>query len=65
MRQKELEKMPLDELWKLHEQLEVLLSAKLEAEARELDQKLARLQGKKVPAAPKQTHRHPKVQPRF
>jgi len=66
MRQKELEKMPLDELWKLHERVEVLLSAKLEAGARELEERLATLRGRIIPTAAKQTRRHyPKVYPRF
>ena len=63
MRQKELERMPLDELWKLHEQVEVLLSAKLEAEARELEERLARLRGKKMPPATRHTRHYPKISP--
>ena len=65
MRQKELEGVRLDELWKLHEQVEVLLSAKLEAEARELEERLARLRGKKMSPATRHTRHYPKVSTRF
>jgi hypothetical protein len=42
-----LEAMPLDQLWELHEKIGLLLTAKLEAEKRELNARLDEL-GRKV-----------------
>ena len=57
-----LEAMPLDRLWELHEKIGSILAAKLEAEKRELEARLDEL-GRKV--GPRRRRPYPKVVPKF
>jgi len=41
--QEELETLPSDQLWTIYKEIEITLSAKLEAEARIIDKRLAAL----------------------
>jgi DNA-binding protein H-NS len=62
-----LEAMPLDQLWELHEKIGSLLAAKLEAEKRELEARLDEL-GRKFGSSSKpnrQRRPYPKVVPKF
>jgi DNA-binding protein H-NS len=66
MKRNEVEKMPLDQLWALHKQVKTRLSAKLEAETRMLEKRLAILQGRlTAPEAEKTRRFYPKVYPKF
>jgi DNA-binding protein H-NS len=67
----DLEQMPLEELWSLHEQIAKLLSDKMIAEKQELERRLARLSDSDVfkPSTPPngRTPRrpYPKVLPKY
>ena len=64
MDNKHLKTMSVDELWTLHEELSSILSAKLEAERRELERRLAQLNGRIE--RQKTTRRpYPKVHPKY
>ena len=64
MKNKDLAMMSVDELWSLHEETRTILSTKLDAEKRELERRLARLNG---PTADKPRARrpYPKVHPKY
>ena len=66
MKKDALQSMSIDELWTLHEDIGQLLNAKLEAERRQLDERLVRL-GQKVPQKIEARRRrpYPKVLPKF
>ena len=57
-----LEAMPLDQLWELHEKIGSLLAAKLEAEKRELE---ARLDELGRTSGSRRRRPYPKVVPKF
>ena len=63
MKDSELEKMPLDDLWQLHEKIEAVLDRRLEEERRKLQKQLNEL-GRKFGASP-QRRPYPKVKPKF
>jgi DNA-binding protein H-NS len=62
-----LEKLSLDELWSLHEQIFALLEQKIETEKRKLKARLDVLGRKSagMPPAPPQRRPYPKVEPKF
>ena len=64
MKNKDLAMMSVDELWSLHEEVRKVLSTKLATEKRELERRLARLNG---PTADKPRARrpYPKVHPKY
>lgn len=67
MRDSELEKMHLDDLWKLHERIGSVLERKIESEKRVLQRRLDEL-GRKFggsPADVPQRRPYPKVVPKF
>ena len=67
MKDRDLAKMPLDQLWRLHEQIIQLLDRKLQQEARKLQQRLDEL-GRKFGGTPDdipQRRPYPKVKPKF
>ena len=66
MKRDEVEKLPLDQLWRLYKQVKAKLSARLEAETRMLENRLAILQGRLTSAEAEKTRRYyPKVYPKF
>ena len=67
MKDSDLAKMPLDDLWHLHEKITQLLDRKLQQEARRLQHRLDEL-GRKFGGAPSdipQRRPYPKVEPKF
>jgi DNA-binding protein H-NS len=67
MKDQELEKMPLDDLWGLHERIVAILDRKLQVEKRKLEGKLDEL-GRKFGGPPSdipQRRPYPKVEPKF
>ena len=64
MKNKDLAMMSIDELWSLHEEVRTTLSAKLDAEMRELERRLARLNGR-VERQKKARRPYPKVHPKY
>ena len=67
MKDCDLAKMPLDDLWRLHEQIIQLLDRKLQQEARKLQRRLDEL-GRKFGGAPSDIpprRPYPKVEPKF
>ena len=64
MKNKNLAMMSLDELWSLHEEIRGILSTKLDAEKRELERRLARLNGR-IEHKPKARRPYPKVHPKY
>src|SRR2546430_9534581 len=63
----DLQSMPLDELWALHETICSILARKLEAEKRSLEQRLNKLR-RTIGNASNETHErrpYPKVHPKF
>jgi DNA-binding protein H-NS len=78
MKKPDLEKIPLDELWTLHEEISRVLSSRIIAEKQQLEKRLDQLnQGKVlrpptvpvIKARPKKTQRsrrkYPKVYPKY
>lgn len=71
MKKPNLESMSLDELWQLHEELNELLSVRLNAEKRALEKRLAQLrrenEAANAPAAPASRERrpYPQVHPKY
>ncbi|MDN3278943.1 H-NS histone family protein [Frankia sp. RB7] len=71
MKKPNLESMSLDELWQLHEELNELLSVRLNAEKRALEKRLAQLrrenEAANAPAAPPSRERrpYPQVHPKY
>ncbi len=67
MKNMNLQNMPLDQLWDLHEKLGSLLATRMTAEKRELEIKLSKLQNREFTAvrgvAPRRAY--PKVYPKF
>jgi DNA-binding protein H-NS len=62
-----LQTMPLDDLWKLHETVISLLTARVEAQKRDIERQLDEL-GRKFGGSPKdlpQARPYPKVLPKF
>jgi DNA-binding protein H-NS len=67
MKNMNLEAMPLDELWALHEQIGSILTPKIAAEKRELERRLDEL-GRKFGSSsdePRLRRPYPKVHPKF
>ena len=48
VKNKDLAMMSVDELWNLHEEVRTILSTKLDAEKRELERRMALLNGRKA-----------------
>jgi DNA-binding protein H-NS len=67
MKNMNLEAMPLDELWALHEQIGSMLTAKIAAEKRKLEKRLKELDRKFRSSSdePRQRRPYPKVYPKF
>ncbi|CUT11505.1 putative DNA binding protein [Bradyrhizobium sp.] len=71
MKKPNLESMSLDELWQLHEELNELLSVRLNAEKRALEKRLAQLrrenEAANPPVAPSSRERrpYPQVHPKY
>jgi DNA-binding protein H-NS len=67
MKQIDFRAMSLDELWVLHEKIGSLLTTKIEAEKRELEQRLDTLKRKFGHSTNEDRHRrpYPKVLPKF
>jgi DNA-binding protein H-NS len=59
-----LEKISVDELWSLHEEIRSILSTKLDAERRELERRLAQLKGR-IEEKHKARRPYPKVHPKY
>jgi DNA-binding protein H-NS len=53
VKNKDLEKMSVDELWILHEEIRSILSTKMDAEKRELERRLVQLEGRTRRSYPK------------
>jgi DNA-binding protein H-NS len=64
MKNSDLEKMPLDALWELHQRIIEVLSRRLKDETRKLQKQLDEL-GRKSGGYPIATSSIPKVQPKF
>jgi DNA-binding protein H-NS len=67
MTDSQLEKLPLDDLWSLHQRINLILERKLEDENGKLQQRLAEL-GRRVGGSPdnlRQRRPYPKVEPKF
>ena len=64
MKNKDLAMMPVNELWSLHEEIRTTLSTKLDAEMRELERRLTRLNGRNEDR-PKARRPYPKVHPKY
>jgi DNA-binding protein H-NS len=67
MKDSDLAKMPLDELWRLHEKVIQLLDMKLQQETRKLQRRLDEL-GRKFGGSPSDIPHprpYPKVEPKF
>ena len=67
MKDLELEEMPLDDLWVLHERITAMLDRKLREEKRKLEIKLDELAGQvgSPPADLPKRRPYPKVEPKF
>jgi len=71
MKKLNLESMSLDELWQLHEELNQMLSVRLNAEKRALEKRLAQLRRENdaaiIPATPasRQRRPYPQVHPKY
>lgn len=68
----DLEAMPLDEMWALHEEIGQVLSVRLTSEKRELEKRLAQLRGEKEAklvepseGAPRERRKYPRVYPKY
>jgi len=64
VRNKNLEKMSVDELWNLHEEIRSVLSTKLDAEKRQLERRLVQLNGR-AENKPKTRRPYPEVHPKY
>jgi DNA-binding protein H-NS len=56
--------MSVDELWSLHEEIQSILSMKLDAEKRELERRLVQLNGY-AETRPRARRPYPKVRPKY
>jgi DNA-binding protein H-NS len=63
VKNKGLENMSVDELWSLHEEIQTILSMKLDAEKRELERRLVQLNG--YESRPSARRPYPKVRPKY
>jgi DNA-binding protein H-NS len=61
---KQLQRMSVDELWILHEEVRGVLSTKLDIEKRELERRLIQLNGS-IENKPKARRPYPKVRPKY
>src|ERR1700730_12870730 len=61
MKQSELEGMSINELWIMHEKIRAILSKKLGAEKRQMERRLAQLNGQ----GDRQRRPYPKVLPKY
>ena len=64
MKNKDLAIMSVDELWSLHKEVRSILSTKMGAEKRELERRLAQLNGRNEDK-PKARRPYPKVHPKY
>jgi len=64
VRNKNIEKMSVDELWNLHEEIRSVLSTKLDAEKRQLERRLVQLNGR-AENKPKMRRPYPEVHPKY
>jgi DNA-binding protein H-NS len=64
MKGQDLATMSVDQLWTLHEEIIALLSSKIDAEKRELERRLALLQGR-IEDKPSARRPYPKVHPKY
>jgi DNA-binding protein H-NS len=64
MKSKDFAMMSVDELWNLHEEVRTMLSTKLDGEKRELERRLALLNGRNA-NRPKARRPYPKVHPKY
>jgi DNA-binding protein H-NS len=64
MKNKDLAMMSVDELWSLHEEVRTTLSTKLDGEKRELERRMALLNGRNE-NRPKVRRPYPKVHPKY
>jgi DNA-binding protein H-NS len=64
LKHKNLATMPVKELWDLHKEIRRVLSTKLDAEKRELERRLVRLNGR-IEDKPKARRPYPKVHPKY
>jgi DNA-binding protein H-NS len=64
VKNKSLENMSVDELWSLHEEIQTILSMKLDAEKRELERRLVQLNGY-AESRPGARRPYPKVRPKY
>ena len=64
MKDQNLAKMSVDQLWTLHEEICAILSTKMDAEKHELERRLARLQGR-IENKPNARRYYPKVHPKY
>ena len=67
MNVRDLERMPLDDLWNLHERIVAILDVKLVQETRKLEEKLNELGRRfgRAPPGPSQRRPYPKVQQKY
>ena len=65
MKNMNLENMPLDRLWDLHERLGSLLATRMTAEKRELETKLSKLRNREFTPVHSPRRAYPKVYPKF
>jgi DNA-binding protein H-NS len=67
MKQSKLQSMPLDDLWKLHDEVISILTSKVEAHKREIERQLDKL-GRRFGGTPKdipQPRPYPMVHPKY
>jgi DNA-binding protein H-NS len=64
VKNKDLARMSVDELWSLHEEVQTILSTKLDGEKRELERRMALLNGRNGDR-PKARRPYPKVHPKY
>ncbi len=69
-RELNLDAMSIDELWRLHEEISRVLSVRLTAEKRELEERLARLRGEQranqiIEEVPRERRKYPPVCPKY
>ena len=64
LKNKNLAMMSVDELWSLHEEVQTILSTKLDAEKRELERRIALLNVRNEDR-PKARRPYPKVHPKY
>jgi DNA-binding protein H-NS len=60
-----LEKMPINDLWQLYEQVRRVLAEQLTSEKRMLEQRLGQLRGAEAHSSDRQRRAYPKVLPKY